>query len=287
MVLAKPQPFNRTCGAAAKYFVGQILLHTATYPEQFPTDSRKVAFAVLFMTNYAATWSQPYLMKVFNTEEVAFNKFLDDFNCPTIPPPKWNSVGLVQLTRSRKFPTCCGNEQHPQARKEWPTPILPTSTSAPTTHFNAMDLLAFQQGPHNRLSDAKQARQVQLNLCFCCGQARHVSFGCSNRSRKLHGRQQSLSSAWISELQAKINRIPMALKAGKTIEGIWNGQPAPIPPASSSAPITDPNAMDLSAFQYVETLFPLWQSRKYLLWIYQQEQEVTRSPAIFVFSPDF
>ncbi|KNZ63187.1 hypothetical protein VP01_11765g1, partial [Puccinia sorghi] len=39
-------------------------------------------------------------------------------------------------------------------------------TSAPTTDPNAMDLLAFQRGPHNQLSDTKQARQVQLNLCF-------------------------------------------------------------------------------------------------------------------------
>ncbi|KNZ61512.1 uncharacterized protein VP01_13907g1 [Puccinia sorghi] len=79
MVLAKPHNFNRTRGAAAKSFFGQILLHTITSPEKFPTDSRKVAFAVSFMTDYAATWSQPYLMKVFNTEEVAFNKFLDNF----------------------------------------------------------------------------------------------------------------------------------------------------------------------------------------------------------------
>ncbi|KNZ57866.1 uncharacterized protein VP01_2052g1 [Puccinia sorghi] len=49
--------------SAAKSFFGQIILHTITYPEQFPTESRKVAFA----------------MKVFNAEEVAFNKFLDDF----------------------------------------------------------------------------------------------------------------------------------------------------------------------------------------------------------------
>ncbi|KNZ44244.1 uncharacterized protein VP01_937g4 [Puccinia sorghi] len=38
----------------------------------------------------------------------------------------------------------------------------------------------------------------------------------------------------------------MDLKAGKTIEGIWNGQPAPIPPASTSAPTTN----HLSAFQH-------------------------------------
>ncbi|KNZ45357.1 uncharacterized protein VP01_8206g1 [Puccinia sorghi] len=73
MVLAKPQPFNRTRGAAAKSFVGQILLHTVTYP-----DSSKVAFSISLM-DYAATWSQPYLMKVFHMEELAFKKFLDDF----------------------------------------------------------------------------------------------------------------------------------------------------------------------------------------------------------------
>ncbi|KNZ61428.1 uncharacterized protein VP01_14007g1, partial [Puccinia sorghi] len=85
------------------FFVGQILLHTFTYPEQFPTKSSKVDFAVLCMTDYAAAWSQPYLMNLFNAEEVVFNKFLEDFYCPMIPLPNWNSVGLhagVQLTRS-------------------------------------------------------------------------------------------------------------------------------------------------------------------------------------------
>ncbi|KNZ60656.1 uncharacterized protein VP01_15242g1, partial [Puccinia sorghi] len=57
----------------------QQLLHTLTYPEQFLTDSSKVAFAIFFMKDYAETWSQPYLMKVFNAEEVAFNEFLDNF----------------------------------------------------------------------------------------------------------------------------------------------------------------------------------------------------------------
>ncbi|KNZ44430.1 uncharacterized protein VP01_9172g1 [Puccinia sorghi] len=47
MVLAKPQPFNGTRGAAAESFVGQILLHTITYPEQFSTNTRIVALAVL------------------------------------------------------------------------------------------------------------------------------------------------------------------------------------------------------------------------------------------------
>ncbi|KNZ61330.1 uncharacterized protein VP01_14195g1, partial [Puccinia sorghi] len=73
-------------------------------------------------------------------------------------------------------------------------PPSPPLTSAPTTNPNAiarvttdpnaMDLLAFQCGPHRRLSDAEQASQVKLNLCFCCGQAGNVSHGCSNGRRK-------------------------------------------------------------------------------------------------------
>ncbi|KNZ64575.1 uncharacterized protein VP01_10139g2, partial [Puccinia sorghi] len=118
-------------------FVGHILLHTVTYPEQFPTNSRKVAFSVLFMTYYTATWSQPYLMKVFNAEEVVFNEFLDafkssffDHNCQQVAP-NWNSVGLhagVQLTphhwmgryaplmslyQHELSPNHLGYEQHP------------------------------------------------------------------------------------------------------------------------------------------------------------------------------
>ncbi|KNZ60462.1 uncharacterized protein VP01_154g5 [Puccinia sorghi] len=78
MVLAKPQTFNGTRGAAAKRFVGQIGLHTVTYPEQFPTDASKVVFTVLFMRDYAATWSQPHLDKVFHEVPVVFDEFLND-----------------------------------------------------------------------------------------------------------------------------------------------------------------------------------------------------------------
>ncbi|KNZ46259.1 uncharacterized protein VP01_7420g2 [Puccinia sorghi] len=47
MVLAKPQPFDGTCGAAAEVFVGQIGLHAVTYPKSFPNEAGKVVFAVL------------------------------------------------------------------------------------------------------------------------------------------------------------------------------------------------------------------------------------------------
>ncbi|KNZ57258.1 uncharacterized protein VP01_219g4 [Puccinia sorghi] len=55
--------------------------------------------------------------------------------------------------------------------------------------------------------DSLTPRKLALNLCFRCSQAGHVSCGCSNRGRKLQGCQQSLSSARISELYAKINSI--------------------------------------------------------------------------------
>ncbi|KNZ46863.1 uncharacterized protein VP01_6895g1 [Puccinia sorghi] len=84
---------------------------------------------------------------------------------------------------------------------------IQTSHSNTPTTANAINLSAFQCGPHNQLSNAKHACRAQLNLCFRCGQAEHISHGCSNRKKNLEGRQQSFSSARISELQAKINRI--------------------------------------------------------------------------------
>ncbi|KNZ60668.1 uncharacterized protein VP01_15220g1 [Puccinia sorghi] len=72
-----------------------------------------------------------------------------------------------------------------------------------------MDLSAFQRGgPHNRLSAAEHNHRLQLKLCFRCGQAGHVSRGCSNGKRKSKGCQQSLSSAQISELKAKNKQDP-------------------------------------------------------------------------------
>ncbi|KNZ49284.1 uncharacterized protein VP01_510g21 [Puccinia sorghi] len=65
MVLAKPQPYKGSRGAVAKPFVGQMLHLPQTIPH--------------LMTDYTETWSQPYLMKVFKVEEVAFDKFLDKF----------------------------------------------------------------------------------------------------------------------------------------------------------------------------------------------------------------
>ncbi|KNZ60771.1 uncharacterized protein VP01_15036g1 [Puccinia sorghi] len=88
----------------------------------------------------------------------------------------------------------------------------------------------------------------------------------------------------------------ISLKAGQTIEGICNGR------ASTSSPTTNPNAMDLLAFQCGPhkhlsdaertcqaqlNLYFCFSQAGHILWMLQQEQEVARSPAIFVFSLDF
>ena len=86
-----------------------------------------------------------------------------------------------------------------------PAPPLTASTSTPASDPNVMDLSAFQKTPTNQLSDAERARRVELNLCFRCGQAGHVSRGCLNGKKPR--RQQASSSARISELQGQINQI--------------------------------------------------------------------------------
>ena len=80
LVLAKPKPFDGTRGALAEAFMSQIGLHTFTFPERFPTDSTKVAFALSFLTDYAATWAQPYLEALIGGHALVFQNFLNDFS---------------------------------------------------------------------------------------------------------------------------------------------------------------------------------------------------------------
>ncbi|KNZ58068.1 uncharacterized protein VP01_2001g3 [Puccinia sorghi] len=145
-------------------------------PRVLPT-----VFAVLFMKDYVETWSQPYLGKVFNGEPVVFNKFINDFRASFFDHNR----------RHRAEP----QGEHPTFRamvlKEGQTiegirqghPIPSTRTSTPTPNPNAMDLSAFQKAPSNQLSDTKHACRVQLNLCFHCGQAGHISCGFLNGGR--------------------------------------------------------------------------------------------------------
>ncbi|KNZ44543.1 uncharacterized protein VP01_905g8 [Puccinia sorghi] len=94
-VIAKPQPFDGTHGATAKAFIGQIGLHAVTYPKKFPTETRKVVFAVLFMRDYAATWSQPYLEKIFYKVLVVFDNFLKDFRSSFFDQNRWHCAKVA------------------------------------------------------------------------------------------------------------------------------------------------------------------------------------------------
>lgn len=259
IVLAKPKSFDGTRGAPAEAFVAQIGLHTITYPERFPTDASKVAFTVSFMTDYASTWAQPYLTKIFESQEVVFSEFINDFKASFYDHNRrhraevalrnlrqngtvsaytqdfnmhartigWDDAPLMSLYQNGlkeniQLAVVMSNIQFSSLqemqamalkagqtiegiRTGRPAPIPPSSAPAPDP--NAMDLSAFQRTPGNRLSEAERARRAQLNLCFRCGQAGHVARGCANGGRKPQGRQQTSSSARISELQAEINRI--------------------------------------------------------------------------------
>ncbi|KNZ52860.1 uncharacterized protein VP01_3424g1, partial [Puccinia sorghi] len=46
--------------------------------ECFPTDASKVAFATSFMRDYAATWCQLYLNRIFKGEPLDWTDFLKD-----------------------------------------------------------------------------------------------------------------------------------------------------------------------------------------------------------------
>ncbi|KNZ44771.1 uncharacterized protein VP01_8844g1 [Puccinia sorghi] len=75
----------------------------------------------------------------------------------------------------------------------------------PAPDPNAMHLSTFQKSPSKQLSDNKHAQRFQMNLCFCCSQAGHISRGCLNGGWRPQGHQEPLPSAWISKLQEEIN----------------------------------------------------------------------------------
>ncbi|KNZ49062.1 uncharacterized protein VP01_5235g1, partial [Puccinia sorghi] len=148
-------------------FVGHIGLHAITYPERFPDDSREVAFAISFMTDYAATWSQPYLTKILNREAVVFSDLYQH--------------GLKEKIQL----SVVMSNIHFTSLQEMQEMALKAGQTLQCPNPNAMDLSAFQRGPHNPLSDAERAHRAHLNLRFCCGQAGHISCGTGTGSRKV------------------------------------------------------------------------------------------------------
>ncbi|PLW15930.1 hypothetical protein PCANC_16487 [Puccinia coronata f. sp. avenae] len=182
-VLAKPKTFNGTRGTLAENFVSQIGLHAPTYPEQFPNNSSKVAFAISFLTDYAATWAQPYTTKLFAGTPVAFLEFLNNFKARFFNLNRkhqaevalrsiYQTSMVAAYMQAFNMHACAlewskstlnesiparpeGEEMALQAgntieaiRSGHPNPI-PRSTSTPAPDPNAMDLLAFQDSSGN------------------------------------------------------------------------------------------------------------------------------------------
>ncbi|PLW55693.1 hypothetical protein PCANC_04609 [Puccinia coronata f. sp. avenae] len=161
----------------------QIGLHAPTYPEQFPNNSSKVAFAISFLTDYAATWAQPYTTKLFAGTPVAFLEFLNNFKARFFNLNRkhqaevalrsiYQTSMVAAYMQAFNMHACAlewskstlnesiparpeGEEMALQAgntieaiRSGHPNPI-PRSTSTPAPDPNAMDLLAFQDSSGN------------------------------------------------------------------------------------------------------------------------------------------
>ncbi|KNZ47682.1 uncharacterized protein VP01_6221g1 [Puccinia sorghi] len=89
---------------------------------------------------------------------------------PPTPSPVWHHPPPYLPLSSSPLPT------YPlPSASHHPIPSVRPLTACPplAPDPNAMDLSAFQRAPINQISDAKQARWVQRNLCFCCIQAGH------------------------------------------------------------------------------------------------------------------
>ncbi|KNZ64537.1 uncharacterized protein VP01_10183g1, partial [Puccinia sorghi] len=164
-----------------------IGLHEITYPERFSEDSSKVAFAISFMTDYTATWSQPYLTKILNGEAVVFSKFIEDFKSSFFDHNRCHhaEVALQNLLQSGTVSTDTQD----------------LNSHARTVGWADAPLMSLYQ---HGLKENIQLAVVMSNIQFTSLQEMQAM---ALESWKSQGRQQSFSSARISELQAKINRI--------------------------------------------------------------------------------
>ncbi|KNZ63236.1 uncharacterized protein VP01_116g9 [Puccinia sorghi] len=82
--------------------VSKADIHAVNYPKRFPTIAIKVVFAVSFMKDYAATWSQLYLDRVFNWEPVVWNDFPNNFRSSFLDHNSWHraQVSLQNLRQT-------------------------------------------------------------------------------------------------------------------------------------------------------------------------------------------
>ncbi|KNZ47525.1 uncharacterized protein VP01_6330g1, partial [Puccinia sorghi] len=181
MVLAKPQPFNGTHGSVAKSFP-DVTCHQGVVFDKFLDE-----FRCSFFDHNCQHRAEVTLQSLRQTGTVS--AYMQEFNSHAHTHVLKENVQLAMVMSNIKFTslqtmqamTLKAGQKIEGIRNGQPT----ASFSSPTNNPNAIDLSAFQRGgPHNRLSDAERNHRLQLKLCFCCGQARHVSCGCYNGNRK-------------------------------------------------------------------------------------------------------
>ncbi|KNZ61566.1 uncharacterized protein VP01_13842g1 [Puccinia sorghi] len=96
-------------------------LYTRSPTQSVSTDASKVAFAALFMRDYAATWCQPYLNRIFNGEPLDWTDFLKDLeasffdhNCQQRAEVALGNIHCVKLYAGlQPACPCCWVAQHP------------------------------------------------------------------------------------------------------------------------------------------------------------------------------
>ncbi|KNZ44470.1 uncharacterized protein VP01_912g1 [Puccinia sorghi] len=188
------------------------------------------------MKDYTATWFQPYLVKVFNGEPVIFNDFLKDSRSSFFDHNHWHCA-KVALWNLRQTGTMLAYTQDLDQNTH--TPIMSfyqhrckekiqlavVMRNIEFDSLRSMQVMVLKAVPvpaplppnlmqwtslHSRRPQStnspipSQARWVQLNLYFRCGQASHISRRCYT-GQKTQDHLKPPSSAWMSKLQEETN----------------------------------------------------------------------------------
>ncbi|KNZ48951.1 uncharacterized protein VP01_5302g1, partial [Puccinia sorghi] len=203
----------------------------------------KVVFATLFKKDYAATWSQPYLTKAFNREPVVFLEFINDFKSSFFDHDHHHrtDVALRNLCQTstvlaytqdlNSHARTVGWADTPLMRLHWNglKENIQLAVVMSNIKFDSLWLVQamalkvvqtiegiFQRppcAPPTCLALCSTLRNDSLNplsptkALKILSQAGHVSCGCLNGGQRPQGHQEPSHSAWISKLQAEINRL--------------------------------------------------------------------------------
>ncbi|KNZ49873.1 uncharacterized protein VP01_4730g2, partial [Puccinia sorghi] len=252
IVLSKPQPFDGTCDIASKAFVGQIGLHAITYPKRFPTDTSKVAFAVLFIKDYTATLSQLYLDKVFNGEPVVFNDLLNDLKYSFFDHNHWHCA-KVALRNLHQTGTVLAYMQD-------------LNQHARTIGWADNPLMSLYQ---NGLKEKIQLAVVMTNIEF--DSLRSMQVMALKAGQTIEGIQKGYTDPNPSPVPVPVPLPPTLMQ--------WTSPHSRRPQESNSPTPSKP-------VHPAEPLFPLRPGGPHILQMFEQGLRAPRPPKALVFRPD-